>query len=82
MLHTYQHHANISQKDTEDIFDYHKRYVESQRVVEESEFPALTDDIESIKFVESLNPRVYHEWQTLLINREHDAQAAGDDVSP
>ena len=29
-----------------------------------------------------LNPRVYHDWQTLLINREHDAQAAGDDVSP
>ena len=82
MLHAYQHHANICQKDQEELFDYHKRYVESQRVVEESGFPALTDDIESIKFVESLNPRVYHDWQTLLINREHDAQAAGDDVSP
>ena len=77
MLHAYQAHAGISQRDGEELFDYNDRYIESMRVVAESEFPSLTDQLEAIKFVESLNPKLFLEWQNQLTNKEHDIQAAG-----
>ena len=77
MLHAYQLHAGISQKDDEELREYYERYIESMRVVAESEFPSLTDLLEAIKFIESLNSKLFSEWQSQLVNKEHDIQAAG-----
>ena len=66
----------------ETIFAYHKRYVESMRKLVDTGFDPLEDDMEAIKFVESLPSEMFGEWQVSLVNREHDAQIAGDAESP
>jgi len=77
MLHAYQAHADIFQKDGEELIDYNDRYIESTRAVAESEFPALTDQIEAIKFVESLNPKLFLEWQNQPTNKESRVSHTG-----
>ena len=52
------------------------------RKAEEGGAQPFNDDLEAIKFVESLLPERYGEWQMTLVNREHDAQASGQDESP
>ena len=82
MLHAYLSHAMIKMQPTESLFQYHKRYLESMRRAVEGGAEALEDDLEAIKFIESLLSDKYGEWQMSLVNREHDAQASGQAESP
>ena len=82
MLHAYLSHAFIKMRTEETIFAYHKRYVESMRKLVDTGFDPLEDDMEAIKLVESLPSEMFGEWQVSLVNREHDAQIAGDAESP
>lgn len=82
LLHAYLSHAMIKMQPHETLFAYHKRYVESMRKAEEGGAEPLDEDIEAIKYVESLLPEKYGEWQMTLVNREHDAQASGQAESP
>ena len=82
MLHAYRSHALIEMRTDETIFSYHKRYLESMRKLVDSGFTPLDDDMEAIKFVESLPSEMFGEWQASLVNREHDAQITGDAESP
>jgi hypothetical protein len=78
----YLSHAMIKMQPTENLFHYHKRYVESMRRADEGGAQPFDDDLEAIKFVESLLPEIYGEWQMALVNREHDTQASGQGASP
>ena len=78
MLHAYLAHALIKMRTDETLFAYHKRYVESMRKLSDSGFNPLDDDMEAIKFIESLPSETFGEWQVSLVNREHDAQITGD----
>ena len=82
LLHAYLTHAMIKMQQHETLFTYHKRYVESMRKAVEGGAEPLDEDLEAIKFVESLLPDIYGEWQMTLVNREHDAQATGQAESP
>ena len=82
LLHAYMAHAMIKMQPTETLFSYYKRYQESMRKTEEGGAQPFNDDLEAIKFIESLLPERYGEWQMTLVNREHDAQASGLEESP
>ena len=73
LLHAYMSHAMIKMQPAETLFSYYKRYQESMRKAEEGGAQPFNDDLEAIKFVESLLPERYGEWQMTLVNREHDA---------
>ena len=82
LLHALLAHARIKMIPGDSLYDYYRKYLESMRKAEEGGAQPLDDDLEAIKFIESLPTDTYGEWQMSLVNREHDAQASGQEESP
>ena len=76
-------HFKMKQGEKESVFDFFRRFNVSVRRLEIAQAPQLSDKQLAIDFILRLNSN-FEEWQTSLIHREQDAQAAGraDDPWP